>query len=82
MNTSNEVICYDYEYSRPWKKSMRYNADRYYKIYKIVSKNWYNYLKRTSKDYSILDIVKDDFPTIPRMVLGDIVNSISISMEL
>lgn len=82
MDTLNEVICYDYEYRRPCEKSIRYNADEYYKIFRIVSKNWYSYLQRTNKDCSILDIVKMKFPKVPRMVLGDIVNSISISMGL
>ena len=82
MNKSNEVICYDYEYHRPCKKSMRYSADEYYKIFKIVSKNWYNYSIRANKDCSILDIVKSNFPRVPRIVLSDIVNSIAISMGL
>lgn len=82
MNTLKEVICYDYEYRRPCEKSMRYNADKYYKAYKIVKKNWYNYLKRTNKDYSMLDIAKIELPAIPRMVLSDIVNSIAISMDI
>ena len=82
MNTSNEVICYDYECRKPCEKSMRYNADKYYKIYKIVFKNWYNYLMRANKNYSILDIAKADFPEVPRIVLSDIVNSISLSKSI
>lgn len=82
MNTSNKVICYNYEYRRPCERRMYYNADKYYKVYNIVSKNWYNYLMRADKNYSILDIVEEDFPTIPRIVLSDIVNNISISMGI
>lgn len=82
MNTSNEVICYDYEYRRPCEKSMRYNADKYYEVFKIVSRNWYNYCDIASEHYSILDIVEMKFPTIPRIVLSDIVNNISISMSI
>lgn len=82
MNTSNEVICYDYEHRRPYERSMYYNADKYWKVYKIVSRNWYNYLMRANKNYSILDIVKAVFPKVPRIVLSDIVNSISISKDL
>lgn len=82
MHTSNTIICYDYEYRRPCERSMRYNADKYYEVFKIVSKNWYNYIQMTNKDCSILDIVKEDFPTIPSIVLSDIVNSISISMSM
>lgn len=82
MNTSNKVICYDYECRRPSKRSMYYNADKYWKVYKIVSRNWYNYSIRANKNYSILDIAKADFPKVPRIVLSDIVNSISISMGI
>ena len=82
MYSSNEVICYNYECRRPYKRSMYYNAEKYWKVYKIVSRNWYNYLMRANKNYSILDIAKADFPKVPRTVLSDIVTSISISEGL
>lgn len=77
-----EVICYDYEYKRPFERSIRYNADVYYRIFNKVKSNWNTYTKRANKDYSILDCVKLDFRAIPRIVLSDIVNSISISNQI
>lgn len=77
-----EVICYNYEYRRPCEKSIRYNADVYYRVFNKVKSNWNNYIKRANKDYSILDCVELDFRAVPRMVLSDIVNSISISNQI
>ena len=77
-----EIICYDYEYRKPCERSIRYNADIYYIILKHVKRNWNIYAKRANKDYSILDCVKLDFGAIPRIVLSDIVNSISISNQI
>ena len=77
-----EVICYDYEYKRPFERSIRYNADVYYRVFNKVKSNWNIYIKWANKDYSILDCVKLDFEHIPRIVLSDIVNSISISNQI
>lgn len=77
-----EVICYDYEYRRPFERSIRYNADVYWKVFDKVNSNWYKYIKRADEDCSILDCVKLDFKAIPRMVLSDIVNSISLSNQI
>lgn len=82
MNTSNKVICYDYEYRKPCEKSMYYSADEYYRVFEMVSRNWYKYLSESNKNCSILDIVKMKYPKIPRIVLSDIVNSISLSMSI
>ena len=75
-----ELICYDYEYRRPCKRSIKYDAEKYYRIYMKVSSKWSYYVKQSALHGSILDAVKKDFPRIPRMVLSDIVNSIAINM--
>lgn len=77
-----ELICYDYEYCRPCERSMKYDAEKYYRIYKEVSLKWPHYVKQSTFHGSILNAVERDFPRVPRIVLSDIVNNAAISMRI